>query len=169
MIANKMKELSHYLFGLLCICGLVYQSLNLYSDYMSGNTVVNIKVDRIIDETIPVCFDTYASLERVSQLSQISPLLANLLQNYTYELNLFFKNNNTHIGSIKSEHYYKLLQIELTKLHGNMTVWEFFEKITINFCKGFLKQLITVTLNGHPIIKKNNSDFVRLGDIFDIQ
>ena len=106
----EMKNIPKNIFAFVCLCGLVYQTVILYSEYMSGNTVVNIKVDRILNETIPaitVCFDAFASLERVSQLS---PHLANLSYGYINERDHF--HNNHSIGVEKVKHYRKLLQIE---------------------------------------------------------
>ena len=135
-----IKYISKNIFAFVCLCGLVYQTVILYSEYMSGNTVVNIQVDRILNETIPaitVCFDAFASMERVSQLS---PHLTNLSQHYINERYRFL--NNQSIVWAKALHYRKLLEVELSKLYDNMTVLEFYDEFTIQF-----EKLITVQLS----------------------
>ena len=147
----EMKNIPKNIFAFVCLCGLVYQTVILYSEYMSGNTVVNIKVDRILNETIPaitVCFDAFASLEMVSQLS---PHLANLSIDYMNERDRFL--NNRSIGRAKAVHYRNVLEIELNKLFDNMTVWKFYDEITIQFNKHF-----EVQLHGHSMIKENYPD-----------
>src|ERR1700761_614445 len=59
--------------SLLCTSGLLLQSCQLLSEYLSGKTVVNIEVRRESRANLPaitVCFPGIASMERAANYSQ---------------------------------------------------------------------------------------------------
>src|SRR5689334_15136798 len=120
------------IFVLFCISGLVYHTFGLYFEYMSGKTIVNIKVDQILNETIPAitfCFDAYVSLEKVLELN---PLLYNLTVNYKNERARLINNSIIDpLGPDRSNKYFSKLKYEISLMHNWMNVSEFFEKITI--------------------------------------
>ena len=67
----------------MCFCGFLYQSYDLHYDYMSGKTVANIKVETILNQTLPaitICYPSYYSTEKIDDRND--PTLMELKQNY---------------------------------------------------------------------------------------
>ena len=65
-----------------CICGFLNQCYNLYSDYMSGKTVVNIKVETILNQTLPGITICYPYFHLPETLGENKTILRELKQNY---------------------------------------------------------------------------------------
>ena len=62
----KAKIVANILWTLFCLLGLLYQSIQLLTQYTSGNTVVNVEVKREVYENLPAftfCFPYILSLE----------------------------------------------------------------------------------------------------------
>ena len=64
------SRLLDYLLLIVCNSGLFYQTYILISNYLNGHTVVNVKIGRIVNETIPaitVCYPGLISFEKASR------------------------------------------------------------------------------------------------------
>ena len=69
MLSNYISTFI-FKFGLplICLSGLLYQLRELFDEYMSGKTVVAIKVGKFDTETIPaftICLPYYISVDKV--------------------------------------------------------------------------------------------------------
>ena len=59
---------------ILCTTGLLYQSCQLLSQYMSGKSVVNIEVKREVDSNLPaitICYPQMISMELAANYSNL--------------------------------------------------------------------------------------------------
>ena len=65
-----------------CIFGFLYQCYDLYTDYMSGKTVVNIKVETILNQTSPGITLCYSYFHPPETLGVNETILIELKQNY---------------------------------------------------------------------------------------
>ena len=72
-MANIKLNIKSVLY-VLCFSGFLYQCYDFYSEYMSGKTVVNIKVETILNQTLPaitVCFSSYYSIDSMDKNDSI--------------------------------------------------------------------------------------------------
>ena len=66
------KKLLAFLSIIFCNIGLLYQTYILVRDYFEGHTVVNIKIGRVYNETLPaisICYQQLLSFEKVARLN----------------------------------------------------------------------------------------------------
>ena len=103
-----------------CIFGFLYQSYDLYSAYMSGKTVVNIKVETILNQTLPGI--------TVCSIPKYIPAGIDINGTLTEELKKHF--NQSKRG--KHGGYYDIPRV-LNYLTSNMNMVDFIEKVSRPF------------------------------------
>ena len=90
---NSLIKIICFLFSVI---GLILHSTQLFSEYMSAKTVVNMEVRRIYDDTLPgitICFPFAMSMKRTAKLNnrtiqyyqQYDGLIKELDKNFTEE------------------------------------------------------------------------------------
>lgn len=70
---SKFGFISRLVVSVLCLTGLSYHTIYLLEQYMSGRTIVSIKVGRLRSEPIPavtLCYPAYASWLKMAQMSE---------------------------------------------------------------------------------------------------
>ena len=75
--------------GIVCLTGFLYQTFLLLEDFISGKTVVTLKIERLRNESLPaitLCFENFASFEK---LAKNDHQLNELYINYTKILEEF--------------------------------------------------------------------------------
>jgi hypothetical protein len=123
-------------FQLVCICGLIYQTSLLLRQYMSGNTVVNLNVNRIYKDITPaitLCFPMGISMKKLSQINNRSMAL---YQEYIDHFGKAYKKveNDSRANEIFKELTSMIIQYkgDLRKFTSNYTWLEFIDKYTID-------------------------------------
>ena len=94
---DVLKSILNIVLLIICIIGLLYQSIQLYIQYSSGNTLVKVEYKLIKNRIIPgitVCLPVFFSMEKVVKHLNDSKIL-----NKYNELNNFLKLNNTNSKS----------------------------------------------------------------------
>ena len=118
-MANFNFKINYCLFSyLICFCGFLYQFVDLYSGYMSGKTVVNIKVETIINQTLPgitVCYPSYFILETLKVNDNIAQQFKKNYQDANVKIELF-GNQSRNYSKLKA------LTNELSKIKHNIKV-----------------------------------------------
>ena len=116
MVNYHLKKVSQYLLSLLCFCGFVYHSHDLYVNYMSGKTVANIKVDSILNQMLPaitVCIIPKYKLGGIEENNALTDEL---------------KKHFNQIKRGKNGGYIKIPDV-LNYLTANMSMVDFIEKV----------------------------------------
>ena len=131
---------------LMCFCasGLIYQVHILIAQYMSGNTIVNIKVGRIYNDTLPgftICFPRFLSMERVVKIDDKYRGIVNeylkLMDNY----------NTTNLA--RATHLYYEVYNDFINTHSNrMNIDEMMNKISLQYKDIEDNELILIKLFG---------------------
>ena len=126
-----------------CICGFLYQCYDLYTDYMSGKTVVNIKVETILNQMLPAITICYPYFHIPETLGVKETLLQELKQNYEEYFNYEKLLDNS---TLKENQKKKLLVKHESLNHINslleqVSMADFIEKFTLPF--NFNNQSIT--------------------------
>ena len=67
-IIKTLEKMFELFLNLFCLIGLIYQSYILLNEYISGKTVVSIRVGRLKTETLPaltVCFQVFYDVKKM--------------------------------------------------------------------------------------------------------
>src|ERR1700744_6493654 len=67
----NLNSIMKITFTLICLGGLIYQTFQLFSEYMSGKTVVRIEVGRVFNDTLPaitICYPFFLSFKKLSKM-----------------------------------------------------------------------------------------------------
>jgi hypothetical protein len=126
-LAKFVKLLLH----LLCICGLIYQTMLLLSQYLSGNTIVSLDIYRVYTDVAPaitLCFPSGISLNKLSTIDN------NSMQLYKEYLDRISR-RDPDLESI----YLKLISMtsvfnpgKISKFINNLTWSQFIDRYTID-------------------------------------
>ena len=153
MAILKLKNKSRFLLMSFCLMGFFHQSYDLYSGYMSGKTVVNIKVETILNQTLPaitVCFSSHYILDKIDEND---PIIIELKQRYLERIDLAIKldklyENSTELDQkIEQEYFLNVTKINerLKFLHSQLNMINFFENVTFPFNFGNISLIKTRT------------------------
>ena len=85
------KKVLSFVSFIFCIIGLFYQTFILVKDYFNGQTVVNIKISRVYNESLPaitICYPELLCFEKIARLNDE-------WQRTFDEYMIFVNNNNT--------------------------------------------------------------------------
>ena len=58
-----------FIFNLFCICGLFYQTYEIYSDFIRGKTITKLKFEKLSEESLPaitICLPNSISMEKAA-------------------------------------------------------------------------------------------------------
>ena len=127
-----------FLLYLICFCGFIYHSHDLYSGYMSGKTVVNIKIETILNQTLPVITVCYNQSINRNIFDLNDPVLKEI-NNYYLEKDDIKHNISKGFEKLSQEERNKLfldrdkIDSILINLLSEMTVADFFDKVTIKW------------------------------------
>ena len=162
MVNLFLKTLSRYLLNLLCFFGFVYQSYHLYSGYMNGKTVVNIKVEKIVNQTLPgftICYPSYYSAEKIDDRND--SILRQLKQNYLDNKDLEEKLRNNNHSFTDKQNMIKMkmkIQNRIDLSLSKINTMKFFEKITLPFT---CKNQDLIQFNAIGLITGSNGDMIK--------
>ena len=127
----NLKFTFNFILYLLCFSGFLFQCYDLYFEYMSGKTVVNIRVETILNQTLPaitVCYSTYYTPDTLKLNDSIAHEFKKIYEEENEMIRL--SQNKTvnsrivQLGSMK-------VQLKRERLLRNMKMVDFFEKLTI--------------------------------------
>ena len=115
---SKLSIIYKLVSFLLCLSGLLYQWSQLFSQYLSGKTVVNVEVKREVYENLPAftfCFPHILSLEAIAEFDdeskrnyeEYSKIIKEIKANYTLYEHYKMKMNLIYSGS--NNIYHKFL------------------------------------------------------------
>ena len=79
-------KLFDYCFLIFCISGFIYHFFFLFQEYLSGKTVVNLKIGNDYEEELPAITVCPGSMS-LDKLANINDHLATIYNNYTDQLN----------------------------------------------------------------------------------
>ena len=119
-----------FIFSIICFCGFLYQFFDLYFEYMSGKTVVNIKVETILNQTLPaitICLPSFYIPDNINVNESINKELQNNFMNLTkaHHMLYFGKELDGDINDV-----YRKINDKLNVLLSNISMLDFFEKVT---------------------------------------
>jgi len=139
---DKVKLFLRIILFLICISGLTYQASRLVSQYIRGQTVVNIRVEKLRYSKIPaitICYPRFISMEKMVKLyPEVRPA-------YDEYQNIINSANETDYDNEdlkkKLEDIYKNNFTRLNK-HFDIPVYQLFDDMSIpfNFTKRSLSQ-----------------------------
>ena len=109
---SKLSIIYKLVSFLLCLSGLLYQWSQLFSQYLSGKTVVNMEVKREVYDNLPAftfCFPYILSLEAIAKLDdeskrnyeEYSKIIKEIQANITY-MDTLYEHYKSQIESIYS-------------------------------------------------------------------
>ena len=110
-IENSMKKISNYClkygFHLICLIGFLYQTSLLMTDYLSGTTVVSIKLGRLQIDSLPaitICFNHFYSSDKVfKNRAELNGFYLDFIKSVnTYQADI----SN---GTYNNENYFKMI------------------------------------------------------------
>ena len=134
---------------ILTFCGLIYQALIIYDQYMSGKTVIKLEIGGLIEESPPAVTISYNRLYSMERAAQFEPAFKEINKTY-WELK---RNGSDLLFDLYSDSFnnYTLNHLKNNGLDMN----ELFDKMSIKF----------KALDGTKMIKlifrektKNNSE-----------
>ena len=144
------KKVLSFVSLIFCIIGLFYQTFILVKDYFNGQTVVNIKISRVYNESLPaitICYPELLSFKKVAKLNDE-------WQRTFDEYMLFVINNNTMKLSVDDENnkrkkYYDYYR-NITKniiANSSYTELDILANFSINFPKIFAQIIGNIYTN----------------------
>ena len=116
--------------SILCGFGLIYQSSQLITEFMTGKTLVQITIGRVFNETLPaitVCVPYFISLER---LAEIDPNINNQFKEFK-QLFLKLQDNNSDEIIIKLNKAFGPMKDDSIKHLISMKSWDLLDNFTI--------------------------------------
>ena len=144
--------------SVFCVVGFIYHAIDLYSGYMSGKTVVNIKVETIVNQTLPAITICYPSYYSMKTLNRSDPIIQKLIQ-ALFDFDTFMANDyNEAMSKVTNQaEHEKVLVVrdkEQEKIHrvkSEMTMVEYFDKFTLPYM--FQGENFVVLLRLFDVIK----------------
>ena len=94
-VKNIPSSLLNFGIILVCLSGLLYQSYDLVNQYISGETVVSLKLERLETKPLPaftICLPKFLSLKKASEFDSVNN---KLYMNYTRLLEEYWNNDTT--------------------------------------------------------------------------
>ena len=159
---NTREQLSKAIYSLLCSSGLIYQLYLLIFQYMSGKTVVNLKLKRIEQVHLPaitICFPRGISLEKAARFRED---LSQVFKNYTDAIRVISDKlrplNNSERFELEAnitQMYYKIINDRNFK---SLPVYELFNQYSVSFIDEQKTALIKLYVNG---IIENSTEHVQ--------
>ena len=70
----EYKTFFNFISKFLCLFGLIYQTSGILKAFLQGKTVVNIEIDRKVNNTLPaitICYPYSISFEKISKLNDV--------------------------------------------------------------------------------------------------
>ena len=148
---------------IVCSVGLIYQTSQLIGQYMSGNTVIQMRIESLGEQNLPaftVCFDQFISFWK---LSKVDPEIGKLFQDYLHVI----EGDQANKSKILYKIHNKAESIYLNSdILGSRTIPDLFDNITIPF--DLLKSIDISDFRTRSIIKPNIRGIIRNGDKFFI-
>src|SRR6185437_5412457 len=71
-LSVNLKNFTKLFVTVVCVSGFLYQTSLLFSQYISGKTIVSIRFGRLRDDSLPaftICYPSYMSIDRVANMS----------------------------------------------------------------------------------------------------
>ena len=160
LCARIMNKLLKNLLTIFCLTCFLWQTIELYTEFMNGKTVTNISVGVLHNQTLPAITLCSAGLD-LKQISKINPQLG---QFYVEYLDLIRGANKSTIESLEDKIYENYLQTKniFFASIGEKPIGEIFA----NYSTHFNKQMINVKLYkvissgfiGKDLVQMKNED-----------
>ncbi len=130
---DKLKLFLRVILFFICISGLTYQASRLVSQYIRGQTVVNIRVEKLRYSKIPaitICYPRFISMEKFVELFPESSQAFDEYQNLINSVNETDYDNK----DLKKE-MEDIYEHNFTRLnkHFDLPVYELFDELSLPF------------------------------------
>ena len=119
---------------IICSLGLAFHSSDLFSQYLSGRTVVNLEVGRKYEDTLPgitICYPIALSMERTAKLNDRTMKYYEEYDRLIKELDENFTRKNLDDMAITLQVLQSDTNKELEKWQGG-SILEYFDKYTVD-------------------------------------
>ena len=159
----KFSSIYKIISSLICSAGLLYQLSQLFEQFLSGKTVVNVEVKNVIDDNFPaftICFPTIYSIESMGKYSpdykqdyESYKSMAKEIQDIDEQTSFQYKqemyqNYKLNLTSI----YNNVFKISTSKLYDKNYIYVIIDNISIPYIytkDAVIRKSILVTAEGY--------------------
>ena len=139
---------------LFCVLGLIFHSSQLFYEYWQGKTIVNIKIDRSQNTTLPGITVCYARLFSFEKLSHLDQFYYEQYQKYLELLNIS-QVNETNVQDQLRLIYNNVIANVLDKV--NNRIFDL-KNIIQNYTLDFKENVVKIALNGRNESRLNTDN-----------
>ena len=169
------KMLFEITLSLFCLIGLIVQTSDLLDQYLSGRTVVNIRLKRLQNEKIPsftICYPCYMSMAKAAEVGK---QFKEQFEKYKQFLDLNSRDPNEYNeqnNKILENMYYNVYNTIAIKKTDTMPVLQLFDRLSLPFNRTInetVRQSIEVEAHGIYHHSNGTIDYINIKDMEPIE